>query len=146
MTENVTKWLTEIRTLQQQIANLTQERDQAYASATNWRRLYESEAQQRRRDAEQQQQQLEQVQQSFDNLRRAYQPADEQELQDIQQQIAAIHSVETLRSQLKAALEKCSQLAQALTIEQAAHTQTKDSLSNALGDTIDLLSKQQAND
>ena len=48
MSQDVTQWLAEIRTLQRQLADVRQERDQAYASAANWRRLYETEARQRR--------------------------------------------------------------------------------------------------
>jgi multidrug resistance efflux pump len=50
MTQDVSRWLAEIRTLQQQLAAARQERDQAYASASNWRQLYDAEAQQRRTD------------------------------------------------------------------------------------------------
>ena len=52
MVNEVSQWLAEIQTLQQQLKVLGQERDQAYASAANWRRLYESESEQRRHDSE----------------------------------------------------------------------------------------------
>ena len=48
MTQEITRWLTEIRTLQQQLEAARQERDQAYQSAANWRQLYDAEAKQRR--------------------------------------------------------------------------------------------------
>ncbi|MEM0979705.1 MAG: hypothetical protein AAGH78_05455, partial [Cyanobacteria bacterium P01_H01_bin.58] len=53
MTQDITRWLTEIRTLQQQLAASRQERDQAYKSASNWRQLYDAEAKQRRDEMEQ---------------------------------------------------------------------------------------------
>jgi len=48
MSQNVTQWLAEIQALKQQLADAQQEREQAYTSAANWQRLYETEAQQRR--------------------------------------------------------------------------------------------------
>jgi hypothetical protein len=50
--------------------------------------------------------------------------------------------VTELRSQLLAALQRCEQFSQALRTEQANHEQTKNSLTAALGDTIDLLAKE----
>ncbi|MGD1899524.1 MAG: hypothetical protein ACFB16_21580 [Phormidesmis sp.] len=65
MSDNVANWLAEVRSLQQQIKALQQEREQAYSSADNWRKLYEGEAQQRRRDAAESRRKIEQLQQAL---------------------------------------------------------------------------------
>ena len=48
MSQDLTQWIAEVRTLQRQLADTQKERDQAYNSAANWRRHYETEARQRR--------------------------------------------------------------------------------------------------
>lgn len=48
----VQQWLAEIKGLQQKLLEVQQEREQAYASAANWRNLYEIEAKQRRAEAQ----------------------------------------------------------------------------------------------
>ena len=63
MTYDVSQWLAEIKTLKQQLAEATQEREQAHASAANWRQLYETEAQQRRSEFNLAQQTIEQLKQ-----------------------------------------------------------------------------------
>ena len=51
MTQDVRQWLAEIKTLQQKLTETQKERDEAYASAANWRNLYETEAKQRRTES-----------------------------------------------------------------------------------------------
>ncbi len=51
MTQDVRQWLGEIKHLQQKLAEAHKERDEAFASAANWRHLYETEAKQRRTEA-----------------------------------------------------------------------------------------------
>jgi DNA repair exonuclease SbcCD ATPase subunit len=140
MVNDVSQWLAEIRTLQRQVVDLTQERDQAYASAANWRRLYEAEAQQRRQDAEQHQERVQQLQQELDAFQG--EPTSDLALAQWQAQVDGAQSVEELRSQLLNALQRCEQFSQALRLEQTSHEQTKNSLTAALGDTIDLLAKE----
>ena len=62
MSQNAAQWLAEVQSLQRQVRSLQAERDKAYASADNWRKLYESEGQQRRRDAEKHAQKLQSLQ------------------------------------------------------------------------------------
>ena len=68
MDQNVAQWLAEVQSLQKQVSELQQDREQAYSSAENWRKLYESEAQQRRRDVEVSSQKIEKLQQEINNL------------------------------------------------------------------------------
>ncbi|MEL6249235.1 MAG: hypothetical protein AAFY78_02965 [Cyanobacteria bacterium J06648_16] len=142
MTNEVSQWLAEIKTLQRQLAEVRQERDQAYASATNWRKLYESEAEQRRDSAAQAQTRIQALTQTLNSYQG--EAADESELQDVIDRVNQIEEVAELRSQLIDALKLCDQLARRLKNEQYSHEQTRQSLTTALGDAIDLLAKEQS--
>ena len=51
MSQDVRQWLDEIKRLQQQLTEMTRDRDEAGESAAQWRQLYNTEAEQRRNDA-----------------------------------------------------------------------------------------------
>uniref|UniRef100_A0ACD5H183 Uncharacterized protein n=1 Tax=Desertifilum tharense IPPAS B-1220 TaxID=1781255 RepID=A0ACD5H183_9CYAN len=40
---DVVQWLAQIKELKEQLAQAQQERDEAYATASNWQRLYDTE-------------------------------------------------------------------------------------------------------
>ncbi len=144
MVNEVSQWLAEIQTLQQQLQALGQERDQAYASAANWRRLYESESEQRRNDSERSQTRIRALANQLSMFQQA--PVNGESSPQLDQALAGVNqvdSVDELRSQLTDALTLCDQLSNALKIEQSAHEETRQSLTTALGDTIDLLAKDQ---
>ena len=144
MVNEVSQWLAEIQTLQQQLQTLGQERDQAYASAANWRRLYESESEQRRHDSERSQIRIRALAQELEALKQT--PTQGEPSRDLAKtlaQVKQVDSVDALRSQLADALTRCDRLANALKAEQDAHEETRQSLTTALGDTIDLLAKDQ---
>lgn len=144
MTQNVTQWLDEIKALKQQLADARREREEAYASAINWQRLYETEAQQRRIEATQAKQMLETLQQEVRQLKgTAISPhaGDAPNLEVIQAKVEALQSDVEVRSHLIQALLECDRLTQALETEQADHAQTRKSLTTALGDAIDALAK-----
>ncbi|MEL6228732.1 MAG: hypothetical protein AAFR24_02360 [Cyanobacteria bacterium J06627_3] len=144
MVNEVSQWLAEIQTLQQQLQVLGQERDQAYASAANWRRLYESESEQRRNDSERSQTRIRALANQLNMFQQA--PVTGEASSDLERVLAdvdKVESVDELRSQLTEALTLCDQLSNALKAEQAAHEETRQSLTTALGDTIDLLAKDQ---
>lgn len=131
MTQELTQWITEVRTLQRQLADTRKERDQAYNSAANWRRLYENEAQQRRQETEQFQAQIAELQRQVHQAeasRLAY-----------SQTLSAADSLPSFQDQLNALVADCQRLSQALEAEQQAHAQTRQSLTSALGDTFDLI-------
>ena len=143
MVNEVSQWLAEIQTLRQQLQTLSQERDQAYASAANWRRLYESESEQRRSDAQKSQTRIRAL---ANELELSKQPPSQQapyDLNQVEAQVEQVESVKELRSQLINALIRCEQLSDALKTEQAAHRETRQNLTTALGDTIDLITKDQ---
>lgn len=131
MTQELTQWIAEVRTLQCQLADTRKERDQAYNSAANWRRLYENEAHQRRQESEQFQAQLAELQ-------RHIQQAAADQLAH-QQNLATVNSLPGFQQQLDTLVAECQRLTQALEAERKAHAQTRQSLTSALGDTFDLI-------
>ncbi|ASC69834.1 hypothetical protein XM38_007640 [Halomicronema hongdechloris C2206] len=137
MAHDVTQWLAEIRTLQQQLAQVRQERDDAYASAATWRRLYETEARQRRQDTQALRSQLQSLQETLTQLNGQGTDFLEHAVDLSQQQISDINTIDELRSHLTAVLQRCQQLRQALECERHQHGQTRQALTTALGDTFD---------
>lgn len=136
----VQQWLAEIKGLQQKLLEVQQEREQAYASAANWRNLYEIEAKQRRAEAQTSQAAIAALQAELT----AYQSPDPQAegySAIVQQQVDRWQTPEELKSQLMQSLIERDRLLQALESEQQAHRQTRQDLTTALGDTMDLLSK-----
>ncbi|MEN8447321.1 MAG: hypothetical protein ABG776_20175, partial [Cyanobacteria bacterium J06555_13] len=137
MSENVAQWLAEIQSLQRQVKTLQQEREQAYASADNWRKLYEGEAQQRQREVTQSAQKVEELQQAL----AAFKSTDDGATKQLESEILSIQrnsSVAQLQNQLVAAKKECDRLKSLLKAEQAEHEKTRESLTAALGDAVDL--------
>lgn len=135
MTHDVRQWLAEIKSLQQQLAEAYQERDQAYAGAANWRKLYETEAHQRRTDMHLAQQTIDQLKAELQSLQEPL-SSDRPVANSLQQEVE-LHTTEELRSHL-------IQLKGALQAEQAEHEKTRKALMGALGDTVGLLAKERA--
>lgn len=144
MSQDVRQWLAEIKTLQQKLATAHQERDEAYASATSWRNLYETEAKQRRTEANLSRQAIEALTAELEDLRNLSQLEAEtpEKRREIQTEIARLHNVKEIQQRLVEALLECERLKAALRAEQTAHTQTRHSLTAALGDTVDMLTKE----
>lgn len=163
MAQDVTQWLTEIRTLQRQLSGARQDCEAAYASAANWRQLYETEAQQRRLEAEHAQERIQQLSAQIQALQAAALPAEsgpsgggdpaaEDHTPDrlgsalragLPQGSEVPTEMPQLQAQYKTLLERCQTLHQALNAEKLAHSRTRQSLTTALGDTIDMLAKAQ---
>ncbi|MEO1208768.1 MAG: hypothetical protein AAFX78_04415 [Cyanobacteria bacterium J06638_20] len=143
MTQDVQQWLAEIKTLQQKLDAAYRERDEAYGSAANWRSLYETEAQQRRKDATVAEQRIQALITELAQLQSAAtfpRAANSDASEKLQQQVAGL-SMEELRATLMETLMECDRLSEALTVEQDDHTQTRQELTAALGDTIEQLSR-----
>ncbi|WP_138498803.1 hypothetical protein [Nostoc sp. PA-18-2419] len=139
------QWLTEIQTLKQQMAELQHDRDAAWESAQKWRQLYNTEAEQRRTDAQLSQQAIASLKADLHKL----QGLETGILADtpvtaIQQEIEQSQSVEELQAKLVAAIKERDRLLQALKTEQENHAQTRKSLTTALGDAIDSLTQERA--
>ncbi|WP_448604103.1 hypothetical protein [Thermoleptolyngbya sp.] len=145
MSQDVRQWLAEIKHLQHKLESAYKERDEALSSAANWRRLYETEAQQRRTEANLSQQAIADLK---DRLQRAQSHPLPKLTGDvppaIAQQIASLDTLESLQQALAQALVECDRLAQALRVEQSDHDQTRKSLTAALGETVDRLAKERA--
>lgn len=120
---DLTEWIAEVQRLQQQMAELRQQRDQAYNSAANWQRLYDREAQQRRQETAALQTQLAQVSHPSPPL-------------------AAPGTLPSPEEQIQALTIQCQQLRQALETERQAHEQTRLSLTMALGEALDQWKQQ----
>ena len=147
MNQNLTQqWLTEIQTLKEQMAGLQSDRDVAWESAQKWRQLYNTEAEQRRTDAQLSQQAIASLKADLHKLRglevetlAAGTPATA-----IKQEIEQLKSVEELQAKLIAVIKERDRLLQALKTEQDNHAQTRNSLTTALGDAIDSLTQERA--
>ncbi|MBD2245358.1 hypothetical protein [Nostoc sp. FACHB-888] len=147
MNQNLTQqWLTEIQTLKEQMAGLQSDRDVAWESAQKWRQLYNTEAEQRRTDAQLSQQAIASLKADLHKLRglevetlAAGTPATA-----IKQEIEQLKSVEDLQAKLIVVIKERDRLLQALKTEQDNHAQTRNSLTTALGDAIDSLTQERA--
>lgn len=145
MTQDVKQWLGEIKQLQQKLEVAHQERDEAFASAANWRSLYETEAQQRRTETALSQRAVAELKAAAQQVQQP--PVGETSTRvstAIQTQVDSLKTLDELRQQLTAALVECDRLTQALSAERTKHDQTRKALTSALGDTVDMLTKERA--
>jgi len=143
MSQDVTQWLAEIKSLQQQVAAAYQERDEAHISAANWRSLYETEAKQRRMETHLSRKTLDDLKTELQELQEPS-GVSGRDRATLQAEIASLSSVEDLKARLVEALQECDRLTQALRTEQVAHANTRESLTTALGDAIDQLNEERA--
>jgi hypothetical protein len=146
MNQDLTQqWLTEIQVLKEQMAGLQSDRDAAWESAQKWRKLYNTESEQRRTDAQLSKQAIASLKadlhklQGFEVETLAVTP-----VTAIQQEIEQLKSVEDLQAKLIAVIKERDRLLQALKTEQDNHAQTRNSLTTALGDAIDSLTRERA--
>jgi chromosome segregation ATPase len=144
MSEDLTQqWLGEIQALKQQLADATTRCDEAWESAEKWRKLYNTEAEQRRTDAQLLQQEIASLKAEIKKMR----GIDETTLPDadvntaIHAEISQIDSVPELQAKLVEAVKERASLLLALKTEQESHAQTRNSLTTALGDAIDGLAR-----
>ncbi|MBC7972329.1 MAG: hypothetical protein H7Z11_19760 [Verrucomicrobia bacterium] len=144
MTYDVSQWLTEIKTLRQQLVDAQQEREQAYSSAANWQRLYETEAQQRRAEAALTRQTIATLKQDIQQLKGAapIEGSAAVESSAVRAEVEKLQTVAELQQKLIETLTERDRLTQALQLEQTNHAQTRQGLTTALGDAIDMLSKE----
>ena len=139
MSQDLTQWIAEVRTLQCQLADARRERDQAHNSAANWRRLYENEARQRRQDAEQYQAEIAQINQRLLEQQRA-----QAEAQHLVTEMEQADSLSGLQDQLSALVQRCQRLTQSLDAERHSHQSTRQALTAALSDTFDILKPERS--
>ncbi len=143
MTQDIRQWLAEIKALQQKLVEVQQEREQAYGSASNWRNLYEIEARQRRAEAEVAEATIAELQSQLAAQQPPLPSAANYDAA-LRQQVEQWQSIDQLQAHLLQVLLERDQLTQALQTEQQAHEQTRQDLTTALGDTMELLTKARA--
>ncbi|MEA5513908.1 hypothetical protein [Nodularia sp. UHCC 0506] len=153
MTENIDKttaltkqWLGEIQTLKQQLAEQQRDCDLAWESAQKWRKLYNTEAEQRRTDTNLAQQAIATLKTEIQKLKGLESGLliDGTANTIAQQEIQQIQSLEELQDKLIAIMKERDRLLQALKTEQENHAQTRKNLTTALGDAIDGLTKERS--
>ncbi|MEH2361203.1 hypothetical protein [Nostoc sp.] len=140
------QWLTEIQVLKEQMAGLQHDRDAAWESAQKWRQIYNTEAEQRRTDAQLSQQAIASLKADLHKLQglEVETLAAGTPLTAIAQEIEQLKSVEDLQAKLIAVIKERDRLWQALKTEQDNHAETRNSLTTALGDAIDSLTRERA--
>ncbi|MEH2339400.1 hypothetical protein [Nostoc sp.] len=147
MNQDLTQqWLTEIQVLKEQMAGLQGDRDAAWESAQKWRQLYNTEAEQRRTDAQLSQQAIASLKSDLYKLQglEVKTLAAETPVTAIQEEIEQLKSVEDLQAKLIAVIKERDRLLQAFKTEQDNHAQIRNSLTTALGDAIDSLTRERA--
>jgi hypothetical protein len=145
MSQELTQqWLAEIQTLRQQMAQLQQRTDAAWESADKWRQLYNTEAEQRRTDAQMSQVALAELKAEIQKLKGIEDATlpDSSTATAIQAEIEQLKSPEELQPKLMAVMKERDRLLQALKTEQDNHAQTRNNLTTALGDAIDSLTRE----
>lgn len=148
---DVVQWLNEIQDLKRQLQAAQQSEEAANASADNWRKRYEIEAQQRRQEVESMQQTLDQLQ--FASSQESAQQDLHQPISgaaivpsEIEQRVEQMNTMAELKDQLVKVWSERDHLAQELETEKAQHIQTRQNLSMALGDAVDMLTKLKPQD
>lgn len=145
MSNELTQWLAQIRSLKQQLVETQSDRDAAHESAANWRQLYNTEAQQRRTESKLAQQQIDVLKSEIRQLKtgEALPKADTPEASAaIDEAIANLSTVEELKAKLIEVLQERDRLLDTLKTEQSNHVQTRKSLTAVIGDTVDQLAKE----
>ena len=137
--KELVQWLNEIKSLQQQVRDLTIELAAAQQNADSWRSRYETEGQQRRSDVTTRQDQINKLQAEITQLRT--QPDFSTTLSDdaIALQINGITSMSALQDKLFKVWTDRDNVLAALKKEQLAHEKTKKDLTMALADAMDVL-------
>lgn len=135
MSQELTQWIAEVRTLQRQLTDTRKDRDQAYNSSANWQRLYETEARQRREKTEALQNQIRTLKGQLQQVEARGTAVSDA----VRHNLASADSLGGVQGQLEALVTRCQELTDQLEAEKEAHAQTLKSLTAALGDAFDTL-------
>ncbi|WP_071515120.1 hypothetical protein [Geitlerinema sp. PCC 9228] len=147
MTAEIRTWLAEIENLQQQVAKLQQERDEALQSAHRWCQLYNKEAQRYRAQVQHSQNPPSQADGTDGTATSS--SSDEVEATPIYGDIDALpaseakHRLHQAYQQIQRLQSENRQLQQSLETEKQNHAQTRKNLTTALGDAVERLGKVQ---
>lgn len=148
MSHDVSQWIGEIQSLREQLAEALRDRDTALETATKWSELYNREAEQRRAEAKLSQEMIETLKAEIQQLKAGITLKTDENLDvaAISQEVEQLQTVAELQEKLiQVAIER-EQLTKALKIEQENHVNTRQSLTTALSDMVDLLTKHSGSD
>ena len=137
--QTVVQWLNEVKLLHQQIADLNTELIAATDHSTNWRSRYETEGQQRRAEVTAAQLKIAQLEAEIQDLRT--QPKLNTNLGDtaIALQIEGMLNMNELKAKLFEVWMDRDRALEAIKLEQYAHEKTRNDLTMALADAMDVL-------
>ncbi|NEP90520.1 MAG: hypothetical protein F6K18_28940 [Okeania sp. SIO2C2] len=153
MSQDITPWLNEIKALQEKIVKLQTELNVAQDSASKWRQLYNTEAQQRRTETQLAQETIQTLKAQAQKLQGF--PSVEESIDEsattIEQQIENLQTLAEFKAKIievvqerDRAVAQVQKLTEALEQEKVNHTNTRTSLTNALADAVDILAKAKA--
>jgi hypothetical protein len=151
MTQDVRQWLDEIKRLKQQLAQTQRDLNAAVESSDQWRQRYNTEAQQRRQEAGRYLEQVGELRGELERWQRLSPLPNELQVRvAVRQEIDQLKTLDEVKAKLIEVMlerdrsrEQIHQLVEALDTEKTAHLETRNSLTMALGDTVDLLTKAQ---
>jgi len=149
MSQDIAQWLAEIKSLQQQVAQLQQEYEEAQSRIDRWRELYNQEAEQRRKETKVYQDRIDTLQSEIQLLKQGGKSPEERAATERQlwQELNRLETDEIKQKLLEAIAQidqgkaEAERLREALRQEQIAHEQIRKSLTTALGDTVELLTQ-----
>jgi hypothetical protein len=143
-TDLTQQWLAEIESLREQLLEQQRDRNAAWESAEKWRKLYNTESEQRRTDADLNRKTIASLKAEIQKLKGIDLTTlpNSTTRESIQQEVAAIKTVEDLKAKVVSLIQERDRLLHALKTEQENHEQTRKSLTTALGDAIDSLAKE----
>lgn len=144
MSSDISYWLAEVESLQRQLRETQQQRDEAYQESYNWRQRYETEALQRRRETQSWQADLKTLKETIAQLQSQSNLGAAEALSEtglppewLQEGV----TVTELQRQLQTLWQERDRYRQALAEERRAHGQTRQNLTLALGDAVDQLKR-----
>jgi FtsZ-binding cell division protein ZapB len=149
----IAQWIDEIQALKQQITELKRDRDTGYADADRWRDRYMTEAQQRRTETQTAQRTIAALHREIEQLRGSLAIALDRSIEGIDLPDPAMLTpnldtatapAPTEQQQLRELREQVLMLSEALAAEKRNHEETRQSLTLALGDTMDVLNQERS--
>jgi chromosome segregation ATPase len=139
MKQDVSYWLAEVKSLQQQLSIMQQERDAAFQEAAQWRDRYHDETQLRQQKIAILQDQIRQL----EAAQAALQQTDNSDIApEVLESLAGMTDLAELQDYIQEIAQERSRLRRELETERKAHQATREELSLALGDAIDLLTQR----
>lgn len=136
--QDVSYWLSEVKALQQQLSLLQQERDIAHEESARWRDRYQAESQLRQQNTAFLKEQIRQLE-AEQAERQQLSESEGEDSTDLLESLADMRDLDEIQQYVQEIAQERNRLHRALEAERQAHSQTRESLSIALGDTIDLL-------